>query len=282
MINEIKLKYILNHILNYIQNKNFQLKLLMYSKYFQNKLNINKSKYYKIYLDSLKFNFNKYLTKEKFESITNEVHDESDSESDSESDYESFDESDSVEGFEYDDDKSDDESDGKSDGKSDDRSDKKSDDRSDDKSAHKSDDKSDDKSEDKSDHKSVHKSDDNSDSKSDDKSVHKSDDNSDSKSDNRDKGRSNDRANGKCKKDILSKEYNYFISRKGINEAKFEKILFEVLNNENEQNEEEYEKCIDIDSPLFEVISKTKNFGKLYTICIYQRFIDKYKLLNYY
>ena len=41
MIHKIKSKYILKHILNYIEGKNFQLKLFFHSKYFQTKLEIN-------------------------------------------------------------------------------------------------------------------------------------------------------------------------------------------------------------------------------------------------
>ena len=63
MINEIKSKYILKHILNYIKIKKFQLLLFFYSKDFQNKLEINLSTLYKKYLSELDFDYNKYLYK---------------------------------------------------------------------------------------------------------------------------------------------------------------------------------------------------------------------------
>ena len=67
MINEIKSKYILKYILNYVNNKNFQLKLFIHSKYFQNKLEINLLYCYKKYLDELGFDFKRYLYKEEDE-----------------------------------------------------------------------------------------------------------------------------------------------------------------------------------------------------------------------
>ena len=41
MIHKIKSKYILKHILNYIEDKNFHINLFFHSKYFQTKLDIN-------------------------------------------------------------------------------------------------------------------------------------------------------------------------------------------------------------------------------------------------
>ena len=52
-INEIKSKYILKNIFNYIQNKNYKTKLFFYSKYFRKKLNINYSLCYQKYLYSM-------------------------------------------------------------------------------------------------------------------------------------------------------------------------------------------------------------------------------------
>ena len=149
MIYEIKSKYILKHILNYIEDKNFQLKLFFHSKYFKNKLEINLLSCYKKYLDELGFDFKRYLYKE-------------------EDEYE---------------------------------------------------------------------------------------------------------------KDILIKQFNNFILKYNLDEEKFKKILYEVIKNQNDKDEEKY---INIDSPLFEIISKIEYFGKLYTIYISQKNIDKYKLKDEY
>ena len=148
MIYEIRSKYILNYIFNYIKDDNLDLKLLAYSKYFKNKLDINLSYCYKKYLDSLCFDINEYLYKK-------------------EEEYE---------------------------------------------------------------------------------------------------------------KDILIKKYNNFISKNKLNKEEFEMILYEILNNQNEKNI----KFITIDSPLFEIISKTKKFGKNYEIYISQKDIDKFNLKDNY
>ena len=149
MIHEIKSKYILKHILNYIEDKNFQLKLFFHSKYFQTKLEINLLYCYKKYLDELGFDYNRYLYKEE----------------------------------------------------------------------------------------------------------------------------------DKYKKDILINEFNNFILKNNLDEEKFKKILYEVIKNQNDKDEKKY---INIDSPLFEIISKIKDFGKLYTIYISQKNIDEYKLKDEY
>ena len=67
LIHKINSKYILKHILNYIKDKNFQLKLFFYSKYFQTKLEINLLYCYKKYLDELGFDYNRYLYKKEDE-----------------------------------------------------------------------------------------------------------------------------------------------------------------------------------------------------------------------
>ena len=149
MIHKIKSKYILKNILNYIENKNFQLKLFFHSKYFQTKLEINLLSCYKKYLDELGFDFKRYLYKE-------------------EDEYE---------------------------------------------------------------------------------------------------------------KDILTKQFNDFILKNNLDKEKFNKILYEVIKNQNDKDEEKY---INIDSPLFEIISKIKDFGKLYTIYISQKNMDEYKLKDEY
>ena len=74
----------------------------------------------------------------------------------------------------------------------------------------------------------------------------------------------------------LSKEYSNFISTNRLNKEKFEKVLYEVLNNQ----EEDY-KNLNIDSPLLEIVSKTKDFDK-YAIYISQKNIDEYGLKDQY
>ena len=146
-INEIKSKYILKNIFNYIQNKNFEPKLFFYSKYFRKKLNINYSLCYQKYLYSMRFYINDYLY---------------------------------IDQCFY-------------------------------------------------------------------------------------------------EKDILKNEYDNFISNNKLNKEKFEKIIYEIINNQNEININKNQ-YINIDSPLFEIISKTKDFDKNYTIYISQKNIDEYKL----
>ena len=135
-IYEIRSKYILKHIINFIQNKNIVLKLFFLSKNFQNKLNINYSDCYEKYLKELNFDINEYVFK-------------------------------------------------------------------------------------------------------------------------------SEELNAQ---DILKKKYDDFISKNKLNKKEFEKIIFEVINNKNKENEENEEKYINIDSPLFEISSKTKYFDKIYTI----------------
>ena len=153
MISKIKSKYILLHTYNFIEDKQFALKLFFYSKNYQNKLEINYSYCYEKYLDELHFNLNDFLHKE-------------------EEEYE---------------------------------------------------------------------------------------------------------------KDTLRKEYDNFITKNKLNKGKFEKIIYEVINNKYEKDEDEdEEKYINIDSPLFEILSKTKVFDKIYTIYISQKNIDEYKLKDDY
>ena len=64
LINKIKSTYIIKDIFNYIQDINFHLKLFIYSKYFQNKLEIRLI-YREKYLDKIGFDINKYLHKKK-------------------------------------------------------------------------------------------------------------------------------------------------------------------------------------------------------------------------
>ena len=67
------------------------------------------------------------------------------------------------------------------------------------------------------------------------------------------------------KKDILKNEYDKFISKNKLDKAKFEKVVYGLVNNQNENDSETY---ISIDSPLFEILSKTKIFDKKYTLYI--------------
>ena len=149
MISEIKSKYVLLHIYDFIKDKNFAHKLIFYSKKYQNKLDINYSYCYEKYLDELHFDLNDFL-------YTDE---------------------------------------------------------------------------------------------------------------------------NKYKKDILKKEYDNFIIKNKLNKDKFEKIIYEVINNKNEKDEKYF---INIDSPLFEILSKTKVFDKIFTIYISQNNIDEYKLKDEY
>ena len=63
MIYEIKSKYILKHILNYIGDKNYPLKLFYNSNSFQKKLELNFSSFYKKCLNSIGFDIYEFLCK---------------------------------------------------------------------------------------------------------------------------------------------------------------------------------------------------------------------------
>ena len=98
-------------------------------------------------------------------------------------------------------------------------------------------------------------------------------------------------------KDFLREKYENFIIENKLNKEKFEDIIYEVLENkkikdidEEEVNviDKDLEKLIDINSPLFEIISKTKLFEKNISIYInnnesknnYIKFIDKLNKSN--
>ena len=75
-------------------------------------------------------------------------------------------------------------------------------------------------------------------------------------------------------KGILRRGYENFITKNKLIKEKFEKIIYEVINKENEIIKENH---INIDSPLFEILTKTKVLEKIY-IYISQKNIDEYKL----
>ena len=77
---------------------------------------------------------------------------------------------------------------------------------------------------------------------------------------------------------VLYKKYNNFLIENKLNIKEFENIIYEVKNNEEEKTiKDDYEIKINIDSPLFDILSKTKNFSNNYTIYISQNEIDKYE-----
>ena len=89
----------------------------------------------------------------------------------------------------------------------------------------------------------------------------------------------------KYEEDYLIKKYDNFLLEKKLNKKEFENIISEVIKNKEakENNiKENSEILIDMESPLFEIISKTKIFENNYTIYISQKIIDKYKLKDYY
>ena len=81
------------------------------------------------------------------------------------------------------------------------------------------------------------------------------------------------------KKDYLTNEYYKFLNTKNINKEQIESIIYNIFQNkkikdideEDIDKIENYEKLINIDSPLFNIISKTKNFEKIFTIHISQK-----------
>ena len=71
-------------------------------------------------------------------------------------------------------------------------------------------------------------------------------------------------------KDCLIKEYNKFLKEKQLNKERIEKIIYDIFENKEIKDIEEEdvdkikdnEKLINIESPLFKILSKTKNFQK--------------------
>ena len=86
-------------------------------------------------------------------------------------------------------------------------------------------------------------------------------------------------------KEYLNNKYDEFLLKNKLNKKEFEDILYNVLYNKNIGGIDKNIKMLDskilinIDSPLFELISKTKYFEKGYIINIYEENIDNnYKL----
>ena len=92
------------------------------------------------------------------------------------------------------------------------------------------------------------------------------------------------------KDNCLSIEYHKFLKEKKIKKEKIENFIYDIFENKEiiDVDEEdidkikENEKLINIESPLFNILSKTKNFGKIFTIHISQRTIDKFELKDEY
>ena len=92
------------------------------------------------------------------------------------------------------------------------------------------------------------------------------------------------------KKDFLTKEYNQFLKDKKVDKKTIENIIYDIFDNKEirDINEEDVdkikdnEKFINIESPLFKILSETKNFGNKFTIYISQNILEKYKLKDEY
>ena len=67
ILDNIKSKYIIQNIFNYIKNSNFKFKLVNYSKYYQKKFDLTladyQEKYFRKYTENLKIDILDYLTK---------------------------------------------------------------------------------------------------------------------------------------------------------------------------------------------------------------------------
>ena len=87
----------------------------------------------------------------------------------------------------------------------------------------------------------------------------------------------------KYEEDNLFKKYDNFLLEKKLNKKEFENIISEVIKNKEYKEKEDSEiLLIDMESPLFGIISKTKSFANNYTIFVSQKNIDKNKLKDYY
>ena len=90
-------------------------------------------------------------------------------------------------------------------------------------------------------------------------------------------------------KDFLANEYHNLLKEKNLNKEEIENIIFDIFDNkkikdidEEDLHKAQNETLIDIDSPLFNILSKTKNFGNIFTIYISQENIDNFNLKNDY
>jgi len=88
----------------------------------------------------------------------------------------------------------------------------------------------------------------------------------------------------KYKEDILSAKYINFLQKNKLNQEKFEKMLYDIYENKEVKdiNEEDIDKIkeneilINYESPLFNMLLKTKNFGKIFTIHFSQDVIARF------
>ena len=79
----------------------------------------------------------------------------------------------------------------------------------------------------------------------------------------------------KYEKNILNKKYDKFLLENKINKKLFENLIYEILEDKQIKGiYKENDTYINIDSPLFEIISKLSHFEKNYIIYISQKKID--------
>jgi len=96
-------------------------------------------------------------------------------------------------------------------------------------------------------------------------------------------------------KNALTIKYNNFLKEGKINKEIFENFIYDIYENkqmkdldEEDIDEEDIDKIknnehlINFESPLFQILSKTKNFSKIFTIYISQNIMDDHKLKNQY
>ena len=93
------------------------------------------------------------------------------------------------------------------------------------------------------------------------------------------------------KKDFLLNRYNTFFEENKYNKKEIENIIYDIFNYKDIKDIDEvdidklddiYVILIDIDSALFELILKTNNYEKLFTIHLSQKNIDNYNLKDNY
>ena len=90
----------------------------------------------------------------------------------------------------------------------------------------------------------------------------------------------------KDERDNLIKKYDNFSLENKFNKKEFENIIIDVIKSKIDKEENNIKRdseiLIDIESPLFEIISKTKGLENNYAIYISQKNIDKNKLKDDY